>query len=433
MKTSIAIVRLTLRKNKTLADGTHPIMLKVSFHGSKEKATGFSCTPSQWDDKNERLKKTYPNAATVNQIIGKMKSQALERRDYLEAAGSPYTASDVLSFAEGKTEAPEGLKRVVEDYINERHLRLTTSRRYGSMVSALKRYYGMEVELSDITQERLRAFVVFERERGQKDSSIVQTLNSLNSTLGYAVSKGLIKTNPFTGFSYKKGMLRPDRNVYIHHTTLSILKKHMKTILDLDLDKGLPLQIRNRDYPLYFFMLSVLFQGLAPIDMFLLKKSDVEIKRIRGQFYYSIDTARRKTNVSVRIRIPKDDYSDAMLAPLLANTDTDFLLPYLAGKPSEAEVQKTLNRELHFINRTLRWHWQQINRTIGDRPGVIKIPEDATIYAARHSFAMAYMSQGGSPLALATLLGRSVNTIAVYVKGLNAEEDLADAVDVLDL
>lgn len=79
MKTNFPIIKLFLRENKTLSDGTHPIMLRCSWKGRKEISTHFSCTASQWDEKNERLKKNCPNFATVNQIIGKMKASAIER------------------------------------------------------------------------------------------------------------------------------------------------------------------------------------------------------------------------------------------------------------------------------------------------------------------------------------------------------------------
>ena len=36
MKVFIAVIKLVLRANKVLADGTHPIMLRVSFNGMKE-------------------------------------------------------------------------------------------------------------------------------------------------------------------------------------------------------------------------------------------------------------------------------------------------------------------------------------------------------------------------------------------------------------
>ena len=96
MKTNFPIIKLFLRENKTLADRTHPIMLRCSWKGRKEISTHFSCMSNQWDEKNERLKKSYPNAATVNQIIGQMKASAIERRDRLFATGGTVTPEAIL-------------------------------------------------------------------------------------------------------------------------------------------------------------------------------------------------------------------------------------------------------------------------------------------------------------------------------------------------
>ena len=49
MKTEKATIKLVLRTNKTLADGTHPIMLRVNWRGKRaEKSTGFSCKEANW-------------------------------------------------------------------------------------------------------------------------------------------------------------------------------------------------------------------------------------------------------------------------------------------------------------------------------------------------------------------------------------------------
>ena len=53
-------------------------------------------------------------------------------------------------------------------------------------------------------------------------------------------------------------------------------------------------------------------------------------------------------------------------------------------------------------------------------------------YSYRHSFATAYMAKGGNPMALATLMGRSVNTLSVYVQQLSEQDELVEAVSVMD-
>ena len=77
MKVSIAVIKLVLRTNKVLADGSHPIMLRVSFNGMKERSSGYSCTLKYWDKKNECVKRGYPNFVMVNAELKKMKDEGL--------------------------------------------------------------------------------------------------------------------------------------------------------------------------------------------------------------------------------------------------------------------------------------------------------------------------------------------------------------------
>ena len=88
MKVSIAVIKLILRTNKVLADGTHPIMLRVSFNGMKERATGYSCDIRHWDKRNECVKKGYPNFVLVNaelkkQTVGKSSKTLHQYISYL--------------------------------------------------------------------------------------------------------------------------------------------------------------------------------------------------------------------------------------------------------------------------------------------------------------------------------------------------------------
>ena len=69
MKVSMARIRLFLKEGKTLADGTHPIMLMCSFNGKCTRSTGYSCSLRFWDKKGECVKKGYPNFVMINHAI----------------------------------------------------------------------------------------------------------------------------------------------------------------------------------------------------------------------------------------------------------------------------------------------------------------------------------------------------------------------------
>ena len=434
MKTNFPIIKLFLRVNKTLADRTHPIMLRCSWKGRKEISTHFSCMPNQWDAKNERLKKNYPNAATVNQLIGKMKADAIERRDRLFATGGTVTPDAILGIGEEKTMNPTSLKTILENCVEERHLGLSSKKHYDHCLHVLQRFFAKEdVDINDITAERLRALMENERNRGRQDSSIMQLFNCLNAAFGYAYEKGIVTSNPLIGLKFRKLLQQKNDSVYIHHTTLKWIKGEV--LFFLRKDNSLPLRTRDRFYPVYFYMLMVLLQGLAPMDIALLRKSQVEMKHIGNQWYYAIDTKRSKTGVPVKIRVPKDEYSDLMLQPL-SQTKGDYLLPYVTQGMTEVQIHRIVYRELAWMNNRLKWWWQQFNKVIGDKyhtGEVQKIPDDATMYSARHSYAQCYMANGGQPLQLATLMGRSVEGLGVYVKQLSAESDLVQAVSTFTL
>ena len=64
------------------------------------------------------------------------------------------------------------------------------------------------------------------------------------------------------------------------------------------------------------------------------------------------------------------------------------------------------------VNRKLRDVFERLELDV----------EGATFYTARHTFATHYIMNGGNPVLLAELMGRSVNGIFRYVTGLTSNE-----------
>lgn len=73
-----------------------------------------------------------------------------------------------------------------------------------------------------------------------------------------------------------------------------------------------------------------------------------------------------------------------------------------------------------------------VRRNVENKSDIPLIDVDkCTYYVARHSYAQMYMMKGGSPMNLATLLGRSASTLAQYIVELNNESDLVEAVSII--
>lgn len=65
MKSSLPTVTVVLYKSKTLANGEHPIMLRLCYNGQRKyKSFGLSCSEKMWDEvdkANKRIMELYAN------------------------------------------------------------------------------------------------------------------------------------------------------------------------------------------------------------------------------------------------------------------------------------------------------------------------------------------------------------------------------------
>lgn len=424
MKTTTAVIRLVLRVNKTLSDGTNPIMLRASWHGEmRESSTHFSCKPNQWDEKSERLRKNYPNFATVNAIIDKVKQDAINRRNEYERLGVPYTASMVLSSPDDKKTSHKGLKEVTEAYIKDRGLRYNTARGRISAAKLYTEFIGKDVAVKDITEADVRRFATW-LSKGRKDSTVKANLDSIQGILSYAVEVGIIPSNPANGFFYSRKYKNVPNTGHIHHKTIDFIKDIMMEKLS---EKPLlMLGDIDDDWILWFYMSIILLQGLAPADVLRLKRGDMTVKNLNGRNFYCIDTQRIKTGVPVKIRILQDDYSDAMIRPLMHINRSDYLFPVIEDGD---DIDKKIAWLLKKCNKRLSDIFLLMNVRIAKAGYPCpEVDRKLSMYSARHSYACMYMAKGGSPLALASLMGRSVNTLGTYVSLLSEESDLVNAV-----
>lgn len=70
MKSSLPTVTVILYKSKTLANGEHPIMLRLCYNGQRKyKSFGLSCSEKMWNEKKEEVRSTHPYAKSMNTLI----------------------------------------------------------------------------------------------------------------------------------------------------------------------------------------------------------------------------------------------------------------------------------------------------------------------------------------------------------------------------
>lgn len=445
MKVQVAVIKLVLRTNKKLADGTHPIMLRVSFNGMKEKSTGYSCSVRYWDKKNEMVKKGYPNWVMVNQELKRQKDEAVKKRDEYIASEMFYTPQMILSPSDTKQGLRGAFPELIAAYIEEKGLRKKTVDNW-KYAEKLLTSFGVSY-VQELSLEKVKSFARWLSVDKKLSEGVIKTvLQKVSAIISFGMEKGLIKSNQMANWKYSRELRSASKMDYIHWRTLELMKTLlMKEIIDVNgkrwsYKEGVIEKLCDRKSDLfsrYLFMMMVLFQGLAPVDIGHIKKSDIKVKSIKNEDWYCWDGKRWKTSKEVKVRIKCHTiYNEMMVKTMLMFNESEWFLPLLNGLTLESDEdkrKKKISNCLVQLSPKLKQWFMEVNGEIARRKVEEKeiyqlIPMECTYYSSRHSFAMMYMSKGGSPLALATLLGRSVNTLSQYIKLLEEDDDLVNVV-----
>ncbi|MBO7731130.1 MAG: phage integrase SAM-like domain-containing protein [Methanobrevibacter sp.] len=448
MKTSTAIIKLVLRINKVLSDGSHPIMLRVQFKGRKELSTGYSCLPRYWNEKQECVKKGYPNYAAINAAIGKKKMDVIARRDAYELNGVAYTPSMLLADEEVTVVKPSSLNELIKRHTSV--LSPTTQKTWKSFHKDFLAYLNeSDIDVVAIQLDTIKGYAKYLEDKKLSESTIKMTLAKVAAILKFAVEEGIIKESPFKRWNYGKKYKLKSNELYIDQNGINVLKEMLLERLVIrngnmwhyiDGAESELIDRRNDLFVLAFYILGYTFQGLAPIDMCQLKVRDMEVEDVNGVNFYVWNIKRQKTKVAVKIMVSQKNFvGNVLIKTLLMFRKGEYLLPVLDGVENDRlKIYKKVSNWLSNHTDVLREWFKKANERIiqsnvDNHTNLQLINEKCTFYTYRSSFAMAFMQNGGNLLQLCTLLGRGVNvSLKSYVRQLKAKEDVAASVLMMD-
>ena len=442
-----ATVNFYLRTSKPLSNGTCSIILRVCFHGFKDRATGYSCQKKYWDVRNQVVKKGENNFGMINYELGKLKSSIISKRDEMDRLGIAYTPSILLSLEESRKGITNVVSDIIDNYVSEKELRGSTVTGWKHSKKLINEFQS-GVIITEIDEGWCKRYAKWLGVRGLSEGTIRTRLGHIAAIYRWASRKGLsdMSNYPYRDWNYCQKFKLAERIEYIDLKSVEVIRDYfLSKVISVSggsftyIDDSY-ISYKSRLFVLYFWLLGYYLQGLSPLDICLLKKEDFDVKQINGEDYYCIDTSRMKTSKAVKIRIKKDTiYSQVMIWRMLMS-DGEWFLPIMHGLDgNDLEKCKTRVKAIfsYWLNPKLGDWWKELNNVIIQKNveeglNIPLIPEDCTFYSYRHSFAQMYLQKGGSVLALATLLGRSINSISTYVQQLTEEEDLVDAVSIMD-
>lgn len=430
-------ISLMMRRSKTNSKGEHPISLCVSMNGRVEKSSGIWLLEKHWDAQRQCVKRSCPNYLNVQHSLHSLLREAEDRKMELERLGQPYSPRDIVSPQKPTLVLSGRYEDVQYHYVTSKALNIGTIKTYSQVYNILLKSLGNGFLVSDITNGFIRNWMRDLSSSGMKTSNILKILKTCHTICLYALSKGLIDTDPFDGI--RMGVLDKSHRVYYLETV------HVKMIRELMEDMlghwdGVAWHWKNDkvyerlhtrwtdEFSIGFFWVLLKMHGAAPIDAAMLRNRDVKMNWIDGEEYYCITFRRRKTHAEVVVNWKKDYLSDILLGDFLNVGDMDgYVYPILKG--DEKDVVKACGAVCRGLIVRLRKLLDKVNERILGlvNEGQVINPidtENVVYYTARHTLATLYINKDGANVAeLAQIMGRSVSGIGTYVHQLTSEAD----------
>lgn len=319
-------VSILCYKSKTLANGAHPLMIRLCKDGKKKYVSlGVAVLPQFWDFEKNKPKRNCPNKIVIDKLIASKMAE--------------YNALVVDMMAERKEYTPRSLAQAVEQKTQGR----TVAEMYGRLFAEMKKMERLgnlavykysfnslmsytrnklDIPFREIDCVWLKRYEEWLHARGCKDTTISQLFRTLRSVFNKAIEQDVIKQDayPFNRFKINK--------FDIHTEKRSISKEEVQRILALELsDSGFYMGLAKDLFLFSYFGAGINFSDIALLRFCNLKD---------GRVCY----VRKKTGKS--ISFPLNDISAKIVEKYASpfGNDRDYIFPILDAAVHRTEQQK---------------------------------------------------------------------------------------------
>lgn len=394
-----AIVNVVCYKSKTLKNGNHPLMVRISMRGKRiMKSLGVSINPAYWDYQRNAPKRNCPNREEISVIItntiAKYNQIILEK----ESKGENYTLESLV-LDDTKNTPQESINKFLEDYIKElRNInKIGSSYAYLNLKTTLSNFYTNIDSLSFtmIDYTFCHKFELWMRSNNFKDTTISYYFRTLRSTFNKAIESKIVNRNssPFNEFKLNRFSKKTKKR--------ALSKDNITKILNMDCSSMSPTTQLAHD----IFCFSYYCGGISLVDIANLTPENI----IDNRLVYN----RQKTHGGINLML-LDEAKKIIAKYSNYQKEGYYLFPILNNKVHITEMQK-YNRErklCYKLNRELK----AIAKSLG-------IAETVTTYVARHSFATVLKKSGVNIGIISQALGhQDIKTTEIYLSQFDNED-----------
>ena len=371
-----ATVNVVLFKSKTLANGEHPLMIRVCKDNKKKyKSLGISIHPQFWDFDKNKPRKNCPNKEQIQTLISdNIKDLSGSILDF-KTENKEFTATKVIE----RVKEPS-LKKTVEQLFDSEINRLQGEGRlkYASTYKELKASllnFNMHLDIyfSEIDINWLKRYEAYLRIKGLADNSIGVRFRTLRTLFNKAISENIVKSDYYPFKAYKVSKLRKGT------------VKRAITKADIELIINYKVESDYSQLAIDLFYFSYLSGGINFVDMAYLTYDNIVDKRL---IYI-----RKKTKKL--IKLPIQDKAMDIVKKYKSNNS--YIFPILS-EFHKTDIQKAnrVHKVLGKVNKYLK--------AVGEELG---LPIDLTTYVARHTYATVLKRSGVNTSIISESLGHS--------------------------
>lgn len=438
-------LHFVLKKNRTNSRGEHPVYIACQWFGRSERSTGVFLSSNHWSADSEAVRRNHPNYVQLNAILQDIMNRCVSKMQLLESQGISYTSSMVIQdcIIDTSPSSVDSFIHWMERLLSERRLKYKTCCKYRYCYRTLVSFFGGRV---DFLLSELSLGVIKDYLNGLDiaDSTKRDMASCLSAVFHFAIDRGLNVHYPFTEFKFSSYYKQGNQLYIVDLVNVRRLKEYwLRLVLDDDgrLRDGISgrlMKRTSREFGILWWLMAFHLGGASPIDVALLRISDCSPVGIDGESYWKVSFKRRKTNVPVEVVVKRDLFCQVGFDILMGESVTGYVFPIISSD-DPVKQQRQCNKCSEAAIRWVREAFSELNREAFEENTITgsSIPivdvEKVKMNVARHSFATAYLnSPGASVRGIASLLGRSPNTIATYIKSLRNDKEIADAVSFID-
>lgn len=395
-----AIISVICYKSKTLANGEHPLMLRIAQNGkSTYKSLKISVAAKHWDFDKNVPKPNNPHKDLIQKIILKTKLDYQQRILEKKANKEEFTASSLINEQKEitKTQTVEEFYLSIIEELKQKG-QIGTSYAYLNSYNTLRNFNKgkkLNYTFSYIDVAFCRKFEGWMRSKGNKDTTLSYQFRTLRAAYNRAIDAKIVcrDKNPFNAYKLSHFNTKTMKR--------ALSKEDILKIINTDCSSKSKLRQLAHD----LFSFSYLCGGISFVDIANLTQRNI----VEGRLIYQ----RQKTHGNINLLL-----SDEALKIIQKYNKycqyAGYLFPILHNQRHITPMQKSnrIHKICHQVNTELRTFATELG-----------ITAEVTTYVARHSFATILKKSGVNIGIISQALGhQDIKTTQIYLSKFDNEQ-----------